>query len=160
MNDRYNKVLKFAEQKHAGQFRKNLNGQTAKVPYSTHVIKVAELAMATYSVFMINRRWELDVIGAIGLLHDVIEDTNTTTIEVSELLTSAGYNNDEVLIIIKAVLLLSKTDEYEIFNYLFDIRECELSRIVKLCDITHNSSDLGPGNLLDKYKLSKGYLLA
>jgi (p)ppGpp synthase/HD superfamily hydrolase len=157
--ERYDKIAEFISTKHAGQFRKNLNGQTKRIPYEEHCKYVATMAMAVYTALAVETPpWKADVIGAIGLLHDVIEDTPTTTVEVSEALASAGYSPDERLQICKSVLLLTKSDNYEIFNYLREISKDRVSCIVKICDITHNSSDLGPGNLLDKYKLAKSYL--
>ena len=64
--DLLEKVYLFAREKHAGQKRK-----ISKLPYFSHPIRVSQLL----------REFEVEVIAA-GLLHDVLEDTNTSVGEI------------------------------------------------------------------------------
>ena len=64
--DLLEKVYLFAREKHAGQKRK-----ISKLPYFSHPIRVSQLL----------REFEVEVIAA-GLLHDVLEDTNTSVDEI------------------------------------------------------------------------------
>jgi (p)ppGpp synthase/HD superfamily hydrolase len=66
-------AARFAAEKHAGQKRKGL----AKEPYINHLIEVAEL-IATASETL-----DTNLVMA-GLLHDTIEDTDTTVKDLEE----------------------------------------------------------------------------
>lgn len=63
-------ALIFAAEKHEGQFRK-----VVKIPYILHPMEVAQIASTMTT--------DEDVIIA-GLLHDVLEDTDTTSDEIKE----------------------------------------------------------------------------
>jgi (p)ppGpp synthase/HD superfamily hydrolase len=67
-------AARFAAEKHAGQKRKGL----AKEPYVNHLIEVAELIAASSETLDTN-------LVMAGLLHDTIEDTNTTAQDLEEL---------------------------------------------------------------------------
>jgi (p)ppGpp synthase/HD superfamily hydrolase len=66
-------AARFAAEKHAGQQRKGL----AREPYINHLIEVAELIAAS------SEKLDTNLVIA-GLLHDAIEDTNTTAHELEE----------------------------------------------------------------------------
>jgi (p)ppGpp synthase/HD superfamily hydrolase len=66
-------AARFAAEKHAGQTRKGL----AKEPYINHLIEVAELIASSTEVLDTN-------LVIAGLLHDTIEDTETTARELEE----------------------------------------------------------------------------
>jgi (p)ppGpp synthase/HD superfamily hydrolase len=66
-------AARFAAEKHAGQKRKGL----AKEPYVNHLIEVAELIMAASETLDTN-------LVMAGLLHDTIEDTDTTARDLEE----------------------------------------------------------------------------
>jgi (p)ppGpp synthase/HD superfamily hydrolase len=66
-------AARFASEKHAGQKRKGL----AKEPYVNHLIEVAELIAASSETLDTN-------LVIAGLLHDTIEDTDTTARELEE----------------------------------------------------------------------------
>lgn len=67
MNVDYDYVLKFATEKHAGQYRAD-----GKTLYIEHPIKVAKL-LRKYK-----KSRNIDLILAAGLLHDTLEDTYTS----------------------------------------------------------------------------------
>jgi (p)ppGpp synthase/HD superfamily hydrolase len=66
-------AARFAAEKHAGQKRKGL----AKEPYVNHVIEVAELIAASSETLDTN-------LVMAGLLHDTIEDTDTTAQDLEQ----------------------------------------------------------------------------
>jgi (p)ppGpp synthase/HD superfamily hydrolase len=68
----------------------------------------------------------------VGYLHDVIEDSEIT---YDDLLSK--YNIPKVCC--DAVKTLSKTKGIDYNDYLIKVKENDLSRIVKIADITHNS---------------------
>lgn len=67
----FERALAFASERHAGALRKH-----TQIPYVTHVVIVAETLAYYYPA-------ERDLVLA-GLLHDVVEDTDTTLEEVRE----------------------------------------------------------------------------
>jgi (p)ppGpp synthase/HD superfamily hydrolase len=66
-------AARFAAEKHAGQKRKGL----AKEPYVNHLIEVAELIAAS------SEKLDTNLVMA-GLLHDTIEDTDTTALDLEQ----------------------------------------------------------------------------
>lgn len=80
-----NKLLeaaRFAAERHAGQLRKGAHAE----PYINHPLEVANL------IANVGKIDEIDILMA-GLLHDTIEDTQTTSEEITELFgeTASGY---------------------------------------------------------------------
>ena len=87
----------------------------------------------------------------VGYLHDVIEDSDIT---YDDLLHK--YNIPKVCC--DAVDILSKTEGIDYKDYLIKVRENDLSRVVKIADMTHNS-DLSRINspLKEDYERAKKY---
>ncbi len=113
-SERYNEALKFAAQKHEGQFR--IGGK----PYITHPGAVAEyLLEAGY-----NEDYQIT-----GLFHDLLEDTDATEDEILK------YGGEAVL---EAVKLLTKTEGYVMEDYVKGIRENPMAFAVKGADRLHN----------------------
>jgi len=67
----------------------------------------------------------------VALLHDVLEDTDTSVEELQEY----GFNQN----IIDALVLLNHDKEIPYFEYIKNISENDLARKVKLKDLEHNS---------------------
>lgn len=134
----YSKCLEFATKAHEGQFR--WDGVT---PYINHPIAVAKSCRTPRQKY-------------IALLHDVLEDTDTT----SRAIIKAGFKE-----IIPELYLLTKnpTDTYS--SYIKRIGEScnEDAIIVKINDITHNMSNLDKTKdkqRIEKYELALLYLEA
>jgi hypothetical protein len=92
--------------------------------------------------------------------HDLVEDCEKITLdEIRGLIRGKVSLADEELIIngIDAITKKEKGVE-EYINYLFRVAKNPLSRVVKRSDLTHNSSDLRPGNMKDKYGVSLWFL--
>lgn len=68
---------------------------------------------------------------AVAYLHDVIEDTSLTLLDLEK----EGFSKK----IIEAVDILTKKEEQDYQSYLKLVKTNELARIVKLADLRHNS---------------------
>ena len=111
------KAIEFMKQKHRGQKRKQ------GTPYHTHPLAVAKLLKdkgvpIEYQI--------------AGLFHDLIEDTDCTYEEI------ISFSNEEVL---EAVRLVSKEAGYVMAEYIGNIKQNDMARMVKLADRIHNLSE-------------------
>jgi len=110
----------------------------AKQPYLLHPLWVsATLSEKPYrSVLkqtMANLSDEdIHLAQCVGLLHDVIEDSDVTYEELLH-----RYHLPQV--IADAVLVLSKTKGEDYSLYLKRVKENKIARVVKLADLLHNS---------------------
>lgn len=125
-----NKAIEFARKAHDGQYRRD--GVT---PYFSHIESVMN---------RVKKHGYKAIIGAA--LHDVIEDTDITAAD----LLKEGFESD----IVASVVLLTKKKGVDYFDYLTQIRNNHLAKIVKIADMISNLSD----NPTDKqiYKYSRG----
>jgi (p)ppGpp synthase/HD superfamily hydrolase len=121
------KAIEFASKKHKGQVRKVSNS-----PYITHPLAVS------YIVSSFKRSTHLDEILAACLLHDTLEDTNTTFIELAKEFTP----------LVASLVYELTSDEAQIKkmgkkNYL-TVKMYGMSSyalVIKLADRLHNISD-------------------
>jgi (p)ppGpp synthase/HD superfamily hydrolase len=116
-----------ATRAHAGQFRRD--GFT---PYIEHPKAVA------YKVMHYG-----DDYSATAFLHDVLEDTTTT----SQNLREAGVSET----IIAAVLVLTKDKTLTYHQYLNEVHNNPIARKVKIADMLHNLSDAPTDKQIIKY---------
>ena len=112
--ERYDNALRFAAEKHKGQFR--IGG----AEYITHPMAVAEIVK--------RQGYGIDVQIA-ALFHDLLEDTDATESEILK------FGNEEIL---KAVKLLTKQKGYDMAEYVAGIRQNEMAFAVKAADRLHN----------------------
>lgn len=147
---KFDKVLEFARKAHEGQIRKNSN-----LPYITHPIAVKELCDEEISkIGMFSNENYKEIIYCVAMAHDLIENTKITNYELGNFLIDIGFKSKDAMEICHCVQLLTKNKEnFDIIQYLRKISYNEKAKIVKLCDLKHNMSDLKPCNLLDKYRL-------
>ena len=147
-------VLDFATEKHKGQKRKD--GKD----YITHPIAVAEIAVRMARQENQFSEKYIQMIYVISLAHDFWEDTNATEDEFKETLSLTSlFTNFEISQIIAATFDLTRVSKISsVLSYLETIKGNHLAHIVKLADLEHNLSDLGPGNLRDKYHLCRWFL--
>jgi (p)ppGpp synthase/HD superfamily hydrolase len=134
------KALDFATDQHKDQTR--WDGS----PYITHPIRVAQLA-SEYALNPLER----ESFQIVGLLHDVVEDTDATIEDIKFL-----FGED----VAKAVHLLTKqpNEEYRDFIYRLGASGNQIAIIIKLADLEDNMSDLPKGARRDKYLLAEMYL--
>lgn len=114
MNDlkqMYERAVKLAEEKHSGQLDKG--GQ----PYIGHPKRAAEQV----------EDYELKT---IAMLHDIIEDTDITAKELLEM----GFSKD----VVNAVVILTKPEDMDYFDYIARIKTNEKAVKVKLADLADN----------------------
>ena len=103
------------------------------LPYVFHPFHLAEQMSDEYTV-------------CAALLHDVVEDTDTTL----EDLRREGFP-DEVL---EALALLTHDDGAPYMEYVARLKDNPIARAVKLADLSHNS-DPTRLELLDDYALAR-----
>lgn len=113
-NEKYAAALKYASEKHEGQFRKG--GEK----YIVHPIAVAE--------YLRKNGYDIDT-QICGLFHDLLEDTDATEEEILAL------SNEKVL---KAVKLLTKRNGYVMVDYVAGIKGNEMAKAVKTADRLNN----------------------
>ena len=82
----------------------------------------------------------------VALLHDVVEDTDTTIAD----LISMNFNEN----VIEAISLLTHDADVDYFDYVRAIKENEIARAVKLSDLRHNS-DLSRLRVVDEWALKR-----
>ncbi len=113
-NNRLQKALAFATEKHRGQLRKGGS------PYITHPIAVAEYV----------KGWGCDEETQItALFHDLLEDTDATEAEIEVL------GGKAVLVSVK---LLTKEKGYNMAEYVERIKQNPMAKVVKAADRLHN----------------------
>lgn len=111
MQQLFEKAIMIATKAHAGQKDK------AGAPYLLHVLRVM------MSVEKMDER-------IVALLHDVVEDSETTIEE----LANEGFSKK----ILRAVELLTKTEHKTYEDYIQEIKRNELARVVKSADLKDN----------------------
>ena len=111
------KAIEFMKQKHGNQKRKQ------GTPYYTHPLAVAKL---------LKEKGFPEEYQLAGLFHDLIEDTDATYEEI------IAFSSEEVA---EAVRLVTKTDGYVMSEYVGNIKQNEMARMVKLADRIHNLSE-------------------
>ena len=127
-----NKALKLMYEKHKDQVDKQ------GIPYVFHPFIVAN-----------NMENEDETI--VALLHDVLEDTNTTLEDLKNL----GFNDN----IIEAIDTLTRKDDEDYQTYIERIGKNQLARKVKIADLYHNmditrfANSMIPDSYLKKYKI-------
>lgn len=108
----YDKALNIATRAHKGQIDK------AGTNYVEHPIYVASLVSGEEE-------------RATALLHDVIEDTTYTEVEL--------LNMEIPQSVVEAVSTLTREQNIPYKVYLDRVKKNELARVVKLADLQHNS---------------------
>ncbi|MCR5452022.1 MAG: HD domain-containing protein [Lachnospiraceae bacterium] len=115
---RFSKALAFAAEKHAEQRRKD------KSPYILHPVKVA--------MFLSDNGYDLRY-QIVGLFHDLLEDTDTTTDELRD------FCDEEM---IEAIQLVTKSADYNEKEYIEAILNNPIAKAVKNADRIDNLRDL------------------
>lgn len=107
-------AYKYAEEKHSGQYRKG--GE----PYISHPAAVAEILR--------KKGFGIDY-QITALFHDLLEDTDAS----EEMIEKLGGKN-----VLKAVQLLTKSDGYNMSEYVEGIKSNPIAFAVKGADRLHN----------------------
>lgn len=106
------KAMKIAYKAHEGQVDKS------GLPYIFHPFHVAE-------------QMEDELSTAAALLHDVVEDTGITLLELEK----EGFPEE----VLTAVQLLTRKGETSYLDYIREVKTNDIATAVKLADLVHNS---------------------
>lgn len=106
------KAMKLCFERHKDQVDKQ------GVPYPFHPFHVAESMTDEASC-------------CVALLHDILEDTDTT----AEELLSLGFPKE----VVEAVQMMTHSDDVPYLDYVRTLKSNPLARAVKISDLTHNS---------------------
>ena len=106
-----NEAMKIAYRAHHGQVDKG------GIPYIFHPYHLAEQMTDEYTT-------------CTALLHDVVEDPDTTLEELAAIFPKE---------VIDALALLTHADGVDYYEYAAKIRDNPIAKAVKLADLTHNS---------------------
>jgi len=140
------RALEFATAAHTGQTRKFTG-----LPYITHPIAVAQIAQdiarSVGSGYL-----ELEILTIIALLHDTVEDTAVTLLDIEALFSD--QSDAFILRIVSAVDALTKREGETYLDAINRVMKNPDAVIVKRADLQHNSTDLKEGSLKDKYRLA------
>lgn len=112
--EKYKVALKFATEKHEGQFR------VGGMPYITHPVAVAQKLK--------EKGFGEDYV-ITALFHDLLEDTDATEQEIEKI---GGT------VVLEAVKILTKEKNYDIDAYVSGINKNVISKTVKAMDRLHN----------------------
>jgi (p)ppGpp synthase/HD superfamily hydrolase len=142
-------AIEIATAAHAGQKRKN-SGED----YIAHPLKVAENAERIFREEYAGDFFpdEVEVIARkiyiVGVLHDVIEDTEVNLEAISNVFPDIH--------ILQALAKLTRHEGQTYFDFIKEVIDngSIIAKIVKIADIRHNMSDLKEGSLKDKYRFA------
>ena len=143
------RALELAQKAHNGQFRKY-----SGLPYINHSLAVASIATATFRGECDDYAYSLnsgilddaDAIFVVALLHDTLEDSAYVTFE--------KLDSEFGLEIARYVQLLTKVENENYLDAILRAKSTDISKRVKIADLTHNISDLPPGTQRDKYRMA------
>jgi len=140
------------------------------VPYHTHPIAVADIAESIMGKYLVNfDNWDEDekrrskiIVKIIGFTHDHTEDLDKYKGKLDKLIEDLKVLDEDKELLMgdwfKIALGLYGLDKNNFKNYrdfTLGAKSYVWSRIGKIADITHNTSDLRKkGSMLDKYLLA------
>ena len=108
-----------------------LTKKAMKISFEAHKDQVDKCGIPyVYHPFHVAEQMADEITTCVALLHDVIEDTNTTIDD----LKNDGFP-DEVL---DALELLTHKDNESYFDYVNRIKDNPIAKTVKLADLAHN----------------------
>ena len=148
--DLFEHCLEIAVKAHSGQFRKD--GQ----PYISHPKAVVSILTQNKGL---NGAY-FDIAACVGILHDVVEDSDLTLKDIFLELSRRSNDFDLIKDIIIGLWGVTKKAKHleDYTAYLSRVKSNRFSYFVKLADLEHNLSDLQDGNLKDKYLVAQSWL--
>jgi (p)ppGpp synthase/HD superfamily hydrolase len=136
--DILDRVQKFCQDAHRGQFRRN--GK----PYITHPFSVQDQCVGFLEKIL-------------GWMHDIIEDTHHSFEDCQKFLIEAGLEDDDVLEVISGLRAISREPEEQYMAYIFRVSNVRLARDVKIEDLKHNLTDCRPRHV-PRYTIALSFL--
>lgn len=130
-NSQLTKAAKIAIKAHGDQMY-------GELPYMAHLFEVDQMVVKMYKPknlkpsepYSARDGDEMDCLRAIAFLHDVLEDTDVTPMDLHRL----GIHDD----VIDAVIAVTKVDGESYEDYIKEVRKNPLALKVKLCDTSAN----------------------
>lgn len=123
--------IEYIKEKHGNQKRKQ------GTPYYLHPVEVSNI---------LKEKGFSEKYQIVGLLHDILEDTDTTYEEIEKIA------NHEIT---EAVRLVTKEKGYVMSEYMERIKQNDLARMVKIADRIHNLSEAHLASKLFQIKYIK-----
>ena len=125
----------------------NLTKQALKLCFEAHKEQKDKSGMPyVFHPFHLAEQMTDEATTVVALLHDVVEDTNTTF----EDLEKQGFCEE----IITALKLLTHNDDTPYMDYVAEIKSNKIAIAVKLADLRHNS-DLTRLDVVDEKALKR-----
>ena len=125
----------------------NLTKQALKLCFEAHKEQKDKSGMPyVFHPFHLAEQMTDEATTVVALLHDVVEDTNTTF----EDLEKQGFDEE----IISALKLLTHNDDTPYMDYVAEIKNNKIATAVKLADLKHNS-DLSRLDTVDEKALKR-----
>ena len=125
----------------------NLTKQALKLCFEAHKEQVDKSGMPyVFHPFHLAEQMTDEATTVVALLHDVVEDTDTTF----EDLEKQGFSDE----IIKALMLLTHEKSVPYMEYVGEIKKNKIATKVKLADLKHNS-DLSRLDTVDEKALKR-----
>lgn len=129
-----------------------------KLMYETHKEQKDKSGLPyVFHPFIVASQMDDENSTVVALLHDVVEDSDVTIKEISDM----GFSKD----VIDALSLLTHSKEEDYYQYIKKIALNSIAKKVKIADLTHNSDITRLNNVtekdlerLEKYKKSLDYL--
>lgn len=131
------KCLVFSKELHSGQTRK----YTGEPYFEGHILPVVN-GITEKNVFDYVSDFSIPYVKIIASFHDALEDGKISIKDLRNWLMQVLDDEVMVNVIMHVILLLTKSKEFNLFDYLSKIKENQWARIVKLADLRHNMSDL------------------
>lgn len=125
----------------------DLTKKALKISFDAHKNQVDKSGMPyVYHPFHLAEQMDDEISTCVALLHDVVEDTDTTLDE----LRSDGFPDE----VIEALSLMTHSDDVPYLDYVRAIKDNPIARKVKLADLAHNS-DLSRLEIVDDKALER-----
>lgn len=125
----------------------NLTKQALKLCFEAHKEQKDKSGMPyVFHPFHLAEQMTDEATTVVALLHDVVEDTDTTF----EDLEKQGFDEE----IISALKLLTHNDDTPYMDYVAEIKSNKIATAVKLADLRHNS-DLSRLDTVDEKALKR-----
>lgn len=125
----------------------DLTKKALKISFDAHKNQVDKSGMPyVYHPFHLAEQMDDEISTCVALLHDVVEDTDTTLDE----LKSDGFPDE----VIEALSLMTHSDDVPYLDYVRAMKDNPIARKVKLADLAHNS-DLSRLEIVDDKALER-----
>lgn len=125
----------------------DLTKKALKISFDAHKNQIDKSGMPyVYHPFHLAEQMDDEISTCVALLHDVVEDTDTTLDE----LRSDGFPDE----VIEALSLMTHSDDVPYLDYVRAMKDNPIARKVKLADLAHNS-DLSRLEIVDDKALKR-----